>query len=150
MDILGISARSDFDKCIALPSKVSKVKGLTRPYGKPSHHTDSSDGSYIWTKALDLMIGCTFSDSVLESWVSGIPACSYSDIGKGRAYLDSVDENLRLYDSESLDRLLSLLKSKEWPSKKIEKDLKSLFGFEYYGNAIPIMLANIKSCTNDN
>ncbi|MDA7441040.1 hypothetical protein N8823_04320 [Candidatus Pseudothioglobus singularis] len=115
-----------------------------------SNYTDSSDGSYIWTNTLDLMIGCTFSDSVLESWVSGIPACSYSDIGKGRAYLDSVDENLRLYDSESINRLLDLLKSKNWPSKKTEKDLKSLFGFQYYGNAIPIILENINSSNNEN
>lgn len=110
-----------------------------------SNYTNPLDGSYIWTKALDLVIGCTFSDSVLESWVSGTPACSYSDIGKGRAYLDSVDKKLRLYDCKSIDELLSALKTKDWPSKSTENNLKDLFGSEYYGNAVSIMLENINS-----
>ncbi len=110
-----------------------------------SNYTDPSDGSYIWTKVLDLIIGCTFSDSVLESWVSGTPACSYSDIGKGHAYLDSIDENLRLYDCKSIDKLLWLLKGMDWPPKSTENNLRTLFGSQYYGNAISIMLDNIES-----
>ena len=110
-----------------------------------SNHTDPSNGSHIWTKALDLIVGCTFSDAVLESWVSGTPACSYSDIGRGRAYLDSVDKNLRLYDCKSIDKLLCSLKKMDWPSKSTENNLGALFGSQYYGNAISIMLENIKS-----
>ena len=110
-----------------------------------SNYTDPSNGSYIWTKVLDLVVGCTFSDSVLESWVGGTPACSYSDIGKGRVYLDSVDKNLRLYDCKSIDRLLCSLKGMGWPSKSTENNLGTLFGSQYYGNAISIMLENIKS-----
>jgi hypothetical protein len=110
-----------------------------------SNHTDPSGGNYIWARALDLVVGCTFSDSVLESWVSGTPACSYSDIGRGRAYLDSVDTNLRLYDYKSIDNLLCSFKKMEWPSKSIQNNLKELFGSKYYGNSISIMLENIQS-----
>ncbi len=110
-----------------------------------SNHTDPSGGTYIWAKVLDLVVGCTFSDSVLESWVSGTPACSYSDIGRGRAYLDSVDTNLRLYDCKSIDKLLCSLKKLDWPSKSTENNLGTLFGSQYYGNAISTMLENIKS-----
>ena len=81
-------------------------------------------GSYPWTLLCDLVVGCTFSDTVLEAWSVGTPAVSYSDIGKGRVELEKFNESLRLYNCDDMETLLENASIGKWSPHNLSSEIK--------------------------
>jgi hypothetical protein len=65
---------------------------------------------------LDFVVGCTYSDTVLEALACKIPALSYADIGKGMAELEKFDPSLSVYDGDAIEDAIIGAKLGHWPS----------------------------------
>ncbi len=80
--------------------------------------------SYPWAAVCDLVIGCTFSDTVMEAWACSTPALSYSDIGKGQVVIEKYDKNLRAYGCGELENVLRLASQHKWPPTGLGSKLR--------------------------
>lgn len=89
-----------------------------------SHLVPEWKASYPWTLVCNLVVGCTYSDTVYEAWSVGTPAVSYSDIGKGRAEFEKFDENLRLYDCQEFEKLLLNVSKGKWPPLSLTSNIQ--------------------------
>jgi len=98
-------------------------------------------GSYPWTLLCDLVVGCTFSDTVLEAWSVDTPAVSYSDIGKGRAELENFNKSLRLYNCDDFEALLVNASIGKWPPYNLGSEIKQKVSGASTGNGF-LQLAN--------
>lgn len=82
--------------------------------------------SYPWPTVCNLVLGCSFSDAVLEAWAVKTPAASYSDIGEGRAALEKFDKLLRVYNYKDLDTLFKLTSKGKWPPSGLGDNLRKV------------------------
>jgi hypothetical protein len=83
--------------------------------------------AYSFYPLLDFVVGCTYSDTVLEALACEIPALSYADVGKGLSELEEFDSSLSVYDGKSIEDAIIRAKLGRWPSvdlwTKIENEL---------------------------
>ena len=75
--------------------------------------------SYPWASTCDFVVGCTYSDAVLEALACGIPSVSYADVGRGIAELERFDATLSVYEGPELERVLVLAREGHWPSPQL-------------------------------
>jgi len=72
--------------------------------------------AYSFYPLLDFVVGCTYSDTVLEALACKIPALSYADIGKGMAELERFDPSLSVYEGDAIEDAIIGAKLGHWPS----------------------------------
>ena len=72
--------------------------------------------SYPWIYVCDMVIGCSYSDVVIEALACGTPAVSYNNFGKDISQLERYDKNIAVYSIKSLTEMIGLTKSAKWPT----------------------------------
>lgn len=97
--------------------------------------------SYSWRAVCDFVVGCTYSDAVLEALACGTPSVSYADVGRGLAELERFDAALSVYDGPSLERALLLVREGHWPSPQLWRRLRMELVGEADGHCIDRMRA---------
>jgi hypothetical protein len=95
--------------------------------------------SYPWRGACDFVVGCTYSDAVLEALACGTPSVSYADVGRGIAELERFDAALSVYDGPTLERVLLLAREGHWPSQQLWLRLRMELVGEADGHCIDRM-----------
>jgi hypothetical protein len=94
---------------------VRKIKNLDNCEVAHELNSDWST-SYPWTYVCDMVVGCSYSDVVLEALACGTPAVSYADFGKDLSQLQRFDKNLAVYSIKSLTEMIVLTQSAKWPT----------------------------------
>lgn len=111
--------------------------------------------SYRWVLVSDMVIGCNYSDTVLEALSFGIPSLSYADTGMGRAGLERFDHSLSVYDVDSITACIEKAKNNQWPDEEQWKKIHDRLAPNADGKCIHrikkeisprISLVNSKGC----
>ncbi|MGD2118689.1 MAG: hypothetical protein PVG66_10030 [Chromatiales bacterium] len=99
--------------------------------------------SYSWIPLCNMVIGCYFSDTVLEALSCGLPAVMYSDVGRGSAQLEKIDNSFIAYDLSTLSVCLDRAKHGIWPSLRQWEVMRSKIIEEADGNCIQKMKSHL-------
>jgi len=73
---------------------------------------------YPWVPMCNMVIGCSYSDAVIEALAAGCPALSYADVGMGANELHQFESSLVAFDGNMLNSALQAAKSGAWPTKE--------------------------------
>jgi len=92
--------------------------------------------SYPWLNVCDMIIGCNYSDTVLEALAAKVPAFSYVVTGKDISVRQSVDSNLAVYDGESLLRMVDNIRNSRWPESDSWSNIKDQLTGDMCANSI--------------
>lgn len=101
--------------------------------------------SYPWGAACDFVVGCSYSDAVLEALACGIPSVSYADVGQGIAELEKFDATLSVYDGPELEHVLLLAREGRWPTQQLWQRLQGELTGEADGHCIDRIRAVLRS-----
>ena len=99
--------------------------------------------SYSWYRDLDMVIGCNYSDVVLEALACKIPAISYANIGAGVTKVEEFDNHLSVHDFDRLEAVFLKVKKGVWPSVKQWKNIDSNLVGKADGNCISRIRSNL-------
>lgn len=102
------------------------------------------ESSYPWVSICDLIVGCSFSDVVLEALACGKPAISYSDVGQGNVQFEEFDPYFSVYSGQDLGNAIEKAKSGNWPSETVWNQLRKNLVWAADGNSRRRIKAELK------
>lgn len=108
-----------------------------------SNLVDNWGSCLPWLNLCDLVIGCTFSDVMMEALCYGVPSFTYSDIGKGQTFLEKIDTRLTAYSLEELSKTLSQVIEGSWPTASDMDKLQRTLTGKANGNLRDLMWKEI-------
>ena len=99
--------------------------------------------SYSWYRDLDMVVGCNYSDVVLEALACKIPAVSYANIGAGVTKIEEFDNNLSIHDYDGLDSVVQMVRKGVWPSVEQWKNIDKNLAGKADGNCVTRIRSNL-------